>query len=61
MTEPVVIRRGTVVDGSGAPGRIADVVIENGRIRAVGRRRPPRGAPAGDPARQVVAPRVKDK
>ncbi len=32
----VVIRNGTVVDGSGAPRRRADVAIEHGRIVAVG-------------------------
>ena len=32
----VVIRGGFVVDGTGAPGREADVAIDNGRIAAVG-------------------------
>ena len=32
----VVIRRGQVVDGSGAPARRADVAIQDGRIAAVG-------------------------
>src|SRR5450432_2005280 len=31
-----VIRGGTVVDGSGAPGRIADVAIAGGVIQAIG-------------------------
>jgi N-acyl-D-aspartate/D-glutamate deacylase len=33
----VVIRGGTVVDGTGAPARTADVAIEGGRIAEVGR------------------------
>jgi N-acyl-D-aspartate/D-glutamate deacylase len=32
----VVIRRGEVVDGSGAPARRADVAIQDGRIAAIG-------------------------
>jgi N-acyl-D-aspartate/D-glutamate deacylase len=36
MSADVVIRNGTVVDGTGAPPRRADVAIEGGRIVAVG-------------------------
>ncbi len=32
----LVIRNGTVIDGSGAPRRIADVAVQDGRIAAVG-------------------------
>ena len=32
----VVLQHGTLVDGSGQPGRLADVGIVNGRIAAVG-------------------------
>jgi N-acyl-D-aspartate/D-glutamate deacylase len=31
-----VIRGGTVIDGTGAPGRAADVTVANGRITAIG-------------------------
>src|SRR5687768_11097074 len=31
----IVIRGGQVVDGSGAPGRVADVAVEGGRIVAI--------------------------
>lgn len=33
----LVIRAGTVVDGTGAPGRTADIAIDDGVIRTVGR------------------------
>jgi N-acyl-D-amino-acid deacylase len=36
MTADVVIRGGTVVDGTGAPGRLADVAITNGIISDIG-------------------------
>ena len=36
MPAEIVIRGGTVLDGSGAPGRPADVAIEGGMIREVG-------------------------
>src|SRR3954471_11849928 len=37
MTADLVIRGGSVVDGTGAPARTADVAIDDGRIVAVGR------------------------
>src|SRR5262245_12529450 len=36
MTADLVIRGGTVLDGSGAPGRRADVAVTGDRITAVG-------------------------
>ncbi len=36
MTADLVVKGGLVVDGSGAPGRVADVAIEGERIREVG-------------------------
>src|SRR2546427_1278012 len=36
MPADIVIRGGTVFDGSGAPGRVADVAISDGEIRDIG-------------------------
>ncbi len=36
MTADIVIRGGTVVDGTGATGRVADVAIADGRIVGIG-------------------------
>jgi N-acyl-D-amino-acid deacylase len=36
VSEDIVIRGGTVIDGSGRPGEIADVAVNDGRITAVG-------------------------
>jgi N-acyl-D-aspartate/D-glutamate deacylase len=42
----ILIRGGTVVDGTGAPGRRADVAIRDGRIAAIGE--------SGLPAKRVI-------
>ena len=36
MTWSLLIKNGTVVDGSGAPGASADVALEGDRIAAIG-------------------------
>jgi N-acyl-D-aspartate/D-glutamate deacylase len=54
MSTDLVIRGGTVIDGSGAPGRAADVAIEGGVIRAIGTRL--RGKRELDASGCVVAP-----
>ena len=51
----LVIRGGTVVDGSGAPARRADVAVSGGRISAVGSVRE-RGAREIDAGGLVVSP-----
>ncbi len=50
----VVIRGGTLVDGSGAPGRPADVAVRDGRIAAIGPGLS--GTTELDATAQVVAP-----
>jgi N-acyl-D-amino-acid deacylase len=55
----LVIRGGTVIDGTGAPGRRADVAIERGRIAAVGEGLADAAGDAGtvlDASGHVVAP-----
>jgi len=52
----LVIRGGTVVDGTGAPGRRADVAVRDGRIAAVGEIGPAGGATEIDATGRVVAP-----
>ncbi len=54
MDGDIVIRGGTVVDGSGAPGRTADVAVRDGRIVAVGEALT--GVTELDASGQVVAP-----
>ena len=55
----LVIRNGTVIDGSGAPRKQADVAVQDGRIAAVG----PKLGPARrdiDAAGLIVAPGFVD-
>src|SRR3546814_8289995 len=56
----IVIRGGTVVDGTGMPGVRADVAVSGDRIVAVGDIGPTRTAIEIDAAGQVVAPGVID-
>jgi N-acyl-D-amino-acid deacylase len=52
----VVIRHGTIYDGTGAPGRAADVAILDGRIAAIGDLRSERGRDEVDATGLAVAP-----
>lgn len=54
MPADIVIRGGTVYDGGGAPGRVADVAVEGGVIREIGPNL--RGARELDAAGCAVAP-----
>src|SRR5262249_10478434 len=58
MSADVVIRGGTVVDGTGAPGRRADVAITDGRISDIGDGLD--GKRVLDASGQVVAPGFVD-
>lgn len=52
----LLLRGGTVLDGTGAPGRTADVAVADGRITAVGERLPAGTARVLDVAGAVVCP-----
>jgi N-acyl-D-amino-acid deacylase len=54
VSADVVIRGGTVIDGTGSPGQIADVAISGGRISEIGSGL--RGTRVLDAAGQIVAP-----
>src|ERR1700722_15286195 len=54
MGADVVIRGGTVIDGTGSPGQVADVAISDGRIAAIGPGLS--GARVLDASGQIVAP-----
>jgi N-acyl-D-aspartate/D-glutamate deacylase len=56
----LLIRGGLVVDGTGLPGRRADVAIEQGRIKAVGRLAGAGASRVVDADGLVVAPGVVD-
>ena len=58
MDADIVIRGGTLVDGTGAPGRPADVAVAGGRIVAVGSEL--EGRRELDASGQVVAPGFVD-
>ena len=56
MTEDLIIRGGTVIDGTGRSGFAADVAIRDGRIQAVGDDITAGGARVIEAAGHVVAP-----
>lgn len=55
-TADIIVRNGTVFDGTGAPGQENDVVITGGRVTAVIRRSTGRGAVEIDAKGLAVAP-----
>ena len=56
MNSDILIRGGLVIDGSGRPGEIADVAVQDGRIAAVGRSLPAGSARMIDAEGLAVAP-----
>ena len=59
MTYDLIIRNGTVVDGSGSPGYRGDVAVSQGRIAAIGTVRES-ASEAIEADGQVVAPGFVD-
>ncbi|MBL6080882.1 amidohydrolase family protein [Belnapia sp. T18] len=59
MAEDLVIRGGTIVDGSGAPGFVADLAVSGGRITAIGPGLP-RGREEIDAHGRLVTPGFVD-
>ena len=55
MNYDILIKNGTIVDGTGAPGYAADIAIKDGRILEIGK---PKGEAAKviDAAGQIVSP-----
>lgn len=53
---PVFIRQATVIDGTGAPRRVADVRVADGRVTAIGALSPQRGDSVIDARGLVLAP-----
>jgi len=56
MTWDILVRAGTVIDGSGRPGGIGDVAVHDGRIAALGRSLPVGSAKVIDAEGLAVAP-----
>lgn len=54
--DDIIIRGGTVIDGTNSPGRPADVAVRAGRIIAIGRDLTTGGARVINAARKIVAP-----
>jgi N-acyl-D-amino-acid deacylase len=54
--DDLVIRGGEVIDGSGAPGRVADVAVTDGRIVAIDHNQARQARRVIDATGQVVAP-----
>jgi N-acyl-D-amino-acid deacylase len=56
MTSDILIRGGTLIDGSGRPGEIGDIAVRDGRIAELGRCLPEGAAKVIDAEGLAVAP-----
>ena len=56
MAHDLIIRNGTVVDGTGAPAHVADVAVDGERITAIGDLGEATAAREIDAAGQIVSP-----
>jgi N-acyl-D-aspartate/D-glutamate deacylase len=56
MTWDILIRGGTLIDGSGRPGEVGDIAVREGRIAALGRSLPEGAAKIIDAEGLAVAP-----
>src|ERR1700756_4738899 len=56
MTSDILIRGGTLIDGSGRPGEVGDVAVRDGRIAAMGRSLPEGAAKVIDAEGLAVTP-----
>ena len=56
MTSDIVIRGGTLIDGSGRPGEIGDIAVRDGRIAAIGHSLPETAAKVIDAEGLAVTP-----
>ena len=56
MTSDILIRGGTLIDGSGRPGEIGDIAVRDGRIAAIGHSLPESAAKVIDAEGLAVTP-----
>jgi len=56
MTSDILIRGGTLIDGSGRPGEIGDIAVRDGRIAAIGHSLPETAAKVIDAEGLAVTP-----
>ncbi|MDI7277415.1 MAG: D-aminoacylase, partial [Anaerolineae bacterium] len=58
--EAIILRQGLIVDGSGAPGFVADLTVQGERIAAIGEATEAPGATVIDARGKVLCPGFLD-